>query len=272
MTIQEFIQTYREAFGEAAPLPIAFGYSNTPATEVDTDGIPVKSVPKAPIERVQSEACFNYAEREEARPKVKCIIGAISKVRDGESLTLCREIIKCGGAGLYTCFNPMPERVPMFVSQIEHYKLTPEMVKEYVARLDIQITEKRYLNFVRIDKVENLDEMDGVIFFATPDILAGLSSWAFYDNNAPDAVSTQFASGCSSLVTFAVKENREGGRRCFLGMLDPSARLLVPKTELTLTIPTCRFKEMLGTMKDSALFQRAFSVVKKRINGEIQKD
>ena len=61
------------------------------------------------------------------------------------------------------------------------------------------------------------------------------TSWAFYDNNAPDAVSTQFASGCSSLVTFAVKENREGGRRCFLGMLDPSARLLVPKNELTFT-------------------------------------
>ena len=247
MTIQEFIQTYREAFGEAAPLPITFGYSNTPATEVGADGIPVKSVPK-------------------------CIIGAISKVREGESLTLCRENVKCGGGGLYTCFNPMPERVPVFVSQIEHYKQTPEMVKGYVAGLDIQITEKRYLNFVRIDKVENLDEMDGIIFFATPDILAGLSSWAFYDNNAPDAVSTQFASGCSSLVTFAVRENREGGRRCFLGMLDPSARLLVPKNELTFTIPTCRFKEMLGTMKDSAIFQHAFSVVKKRINGEIQKD
>ena len=272
MTIQEFIHTYREAFGEAVPLPIAFGYSDTPPTEVDADGIPVKSVPKAPSKREQSQTCLHSAEREEARPKVKCIIGAISKVRDGESLTLCREIIKCGGAGLYTCFNPMPERVPMFVSQIEHYKQTPEMVKEYVARLDIQITEKRYLNFVRIDKVENLDEMDGIIFFATPDILAGLSSWAFYDNNAPDAVSTQFASGCSSLVTFAVRENREGGRRCFLGMLDPSARLLVPKNELTFTIPTCRFKEMLGTMNDSALFQHAFSVVKKRINGQIQKD
>ena len=55
-------------------------------------------------------------------------------------------------------------------------------------------------------------------------------------------------------------------------MLDPSARPLVPKNELTFVIPVCRFKEMLGTMRDSALFQHAFSIVKKRINGEIQKD
>ena len=101
-------------------------------------------------------------------------------------------------------------------------------------------------------------------------VLSGLCSWAFYDNNADDAVCARFASGCCGIVTFAVKENAEGGRRCFLGMFDPSARPLVPKDELTFTIPACRFKEMLNTMKQSALFQKAYSVVRKRINGEIQ--
>jgi len=239
MNINGFIQTYREAFGEAAPLPIAFGYSDTPLSEIG-------NVPR-------------------------CMIGAISKVRDGKSLTLCKENVKCGGGGLYTCFAPMPERVPVFVSQTEHYKKTPEMVKDYVKSLDIKLAEKEYLNFIRIDKIESLDNIEGILFFATPDILSGLTSWAFYDNNSPDAVSTQFGSGCSSIVSFAVKENRENGRRCFVGMLDPSARPLVPKNELTFVIPTCRFKEMFETMKDSALFQHAFSVVRKRINGEIQK-
>lgn len=103
-------------------------------------------------------------------------------------------------------------------------------------------------------------------------ILSGLTSWAFYDNNDTDAVSAPFGSGCSSIISFAVRENRTGGRRCFLGMLDPSARPRVPKNELTFVIPTCRFKEMLCTMRDSALFQHVFSIVKKRINGEIQKD
>lgn len=176
------------------------------------------------------------------------------------------------GGRLYTAFAPMPDRVPAFVSREEHYKQTPDQVKDYIDRLDIHITTKPYLNFVRMDGLATLDDVEGIIFFATPDILSGLCSWAFYDNDADDAVSTKFASGCCSIVTFAAKENRDGGRRCFLGMLDPSARPLVPRNELTFTVPLCRFREMMGTMEQSALFQKAYSVVRKRINGEIQKD
>lgn len=234
MDIKEFINRYQEAFGESAPLPIALGYSNIPAAEI-------KKVPK-------------------------CMIGAISKVRNGDSLTLCEENVICGGGGLYTAFREMPDRVPMFVSEIEHYKKSKQMVVDYVDSLDIHISEKPYLNFVRVDKLEDWSSAEAILFFATPDMLAGLCTWAFYDNNASDAVTTQFASGCAAVVTFAVNENRKNGKRCFLGMLDPSARPLVPANELTFTIPMSRFKEMLKTMNDSALFQKAFSIVKKRIN------
>ena len=234
MTIQEFIIKFREAFGDAAPLSVSLAYGATPAAEV-------KSVPK-------------------------CMIGAVSKVRHGDSLTLCADNVLCGGGGLYAAFRPMPERVPVFVSEVEHYKKTKEMVKDYVDSLGITLTDKPYLNFVRVDKLSSWDDAEAMIFFATPDILSGLCTWAFYDNNSPDAVTTQFASGCASIITFAVNENRINGRRCFLGMLDPSARPLVPENELTFTIPMSRFKEMLDTMNDSALYQKAFSVLKIRTN------
>lgn len=240
MTINEFLSLYKLAFGEDAPLPVAFGYSNTAVTDV-------KKIPR-------------------------CMIGVIRKVCDGGALTLSADNVLCGGGRLYTAFAPMPDRVPAFVSREEHYKQTPDQVKDYIDRLDIHITAKPYLNFVRMDGLATLDDVEGIIFFATPDILSGLCSWAFYDNDADDAVSTKFASGCCSIVTFAAKENRDGGRRCFIGMLDPSARPLVPRNELTFTVPLCRFREMMGTMEQSALFQKAYSVVRKRINGEIQKD
>ena len=238
MNIQEFIVKYREAFSENVPLPVAFGYSDKAVTEV-------RKIPR-------------------------CMIGAIRKVCDGEPLTLSADNVLCGGGGLYTVFTPMPDRVPAFVSETEHYKQTKEQVKEYIDRLGIRLSEKPYLNFVRMDHIDNLDEVEGILFFATPDVLSGLCSWAFYDNNDDDAVCTRFASGCCSIVTFAAKENAEGGRRCFIGMLDPSARPLVPKDELAFTIPACRFKEMMDTMGQSALFQKAYSIVRKRINGEIQ--
>ena len=72
-------------------------------------------------------------------------------------------------------------------------------------------------------------------------------------------------------MTFAVQENRKNGRSCFIGMLDPSARPLVPAHELTFVIPVHRFREMVQTMEHSALFRKAYSIVKKRINGETGK-
>ena len=184
-------------------------------------------------------------------------------------LTLTAESVQCGGGGLYTAFRPMPERVPLFVSETEHYKRTPEQVRDYVASLEIKPTDKPYLNFVSVDKLESWEGVEAVVFFATPDVLSGLCTWAFYDNDAENAVVTKFASGCAAVVAFATTENRKGGRSCFLGMFDPSARPLVPKNELTFAVPMSRFEEMLRTMPDSALYQRAFSVVKRRINGEI---
>jgi len=235
--IQTFLQKYREAFGNAVPLPVAFGYSHNPVAEV-------KRIPR-------------------------CMIGAIRKVCDGEPLTLSVDNVLCGGGSLYTAFAPMQDRIPAFVSETEHYKRTPEQVRRYIHNLDIQLAEKPYLNFISIDKLSSFDDVEGILFFASPDVLSGLCSWAFYDNDADDAVSVRFASGCCSIVTFAVNENRKNGRSCFVGMLDPSARPLVPADELTFVIPVSRFREMMRTMEDSALFRKAYSIVKKRINGEI---
>lgn len=234
MTVSEFVAKFREAFGDAAPLPIAIGYSNEPAAEI-------KRLPK-------------------------CLVGAISKVRGGEPLTLAEENVICGGGGLYTAFREMPERVPIFVSEVEHYKASKDMVLEYVQNLNIEITKRPYLNFVRVDKLQCWEDAEALLFFATPDILSGLATWSFYDNNAADAVTTQFGSGCAAIVTFAINENRSNGRRCFIGLLDPSARPLVAENELSFTVPMSRFREMLTTMDNSALFQKAYSTLRNRIN------
>lgn len=238
MTPQEFVLRFREAFGEAAPLPVAFWYGD----------VAVNAESRVP----------------------RCMIGAIRKVCEGNPLTLTAENVLCGGGGLYTAFRPMEERVPLFVSETEHYKQSPDQVRTYVESLEIELSDKPYLNFVSVDKLDSWEGVEAVVFFATPDILSGLCTWAFYDNDAEDAITTKFASGCAAIVTFATVENRKGGRRCFLGMFDPSARPLVPKNELSFVVPMSRFREMLYTMPNSALYQKAFSVVRRRINGEIK--
>jgi hypothetical protein len=234
MRIEEFIEDYREAFGCKAQLPLLFGYSDTPV---------------AATERIGG-----------------CFFKGLQAAREGHPVSLSAEVIGCGGGKLYTGFADMPEHVPGFVSLKEKYKQTPEMVVDYVNRLEMKRSTKPYLNFVRIDQADSWEGVEGVLFFATPDMLAGLCGWAFFDNNEPDAVVSQFGSGCSTVVSMTVVENAKQGHRCFMGLFDPSVRPWVGKDELSFTIPYCRFVTMLETMKDCFLFDsHAWEKVKQRL-------
>lgn len=234
MRTDTFIDNYREAFGELAPLPIIFRYDNTPVAET---------------------------------PKIGgCFFKGLQEVRDGRPISLNAETIGCGGGKFYTGFSPMPDRVPGFVSLQEKYKRSPEMVADFIRQADVRRTEKRYLNFIRIDGADRFDGMEGVLFFATPDMLSGLCAWAFYDNNDADAVTALFGSGCCSVVTNAVYENRRNGSRTFLGLFDPSVRPYVGEYELGFVIPRCRFTRMYETMRECCLSgTHAWKKVKERI-------
>lgn len=237
MNVKEFINAYREAFGEKAPLPVIFEYSDTPVA--DTEKIP------------------------------GCFVKALSLVRAGGNLSLNADVIGCGGGKFHTGFIPMPERIPRFVSLTERYKETPEMVMDFISKEDIRLSDKKYLNFRRIDAVDSFDGMEGLLFLATPDILSGLATWAYFDNNSDDAVSAIFTSGCGSIVTMAVRENRMKGNRCFLGLLDPSVRPYIPENELSFVIPRHRFEQMTHTMRRCCLFNTpAWQKIKARINNE----
>lgn len=238
MDAREFTAAFREAFGEAAALPLLFWYSERP----------VRAVPKV-------EGCF---------------FKALCEARAGEVVSLNATNIGCGGGKFYTGFAPMPPYVPEFVSQKEHYARTPEMVRTLVERLDLSEAPAAWLNFGRIDTPaagEAFDRAEGVLFFARPDVLSGLVSWALFDNDADDAVRAPFGSGCSATVSHAVRENRRGGRSVFLGLFDPSVRPWVDPEVLSLTVPMGRFREMCGTMRASCLFgTHAWSKVRDRIN------
>ena len=222
MELKEFIQSYREAFGDGTQLPLLFGYSDTPVAQTEKIG--------------------------------GCFFKGLQAAREGTPVALSAEVIGCGGGKLYTGFSDMPERVPNFVSLTEKYKRTPEMVADYVKGLEMPRSTKPYLNFVRADQAESLEDFAGVMFYATPDVLSGLCGWAFYDSNETDAVVARFGSGCSTVVSMTVVENARGGHRCFLGLFDPSVRLWVGKDELSFTVPMSRFTVMLGTMRECFLF------------------
>lgn len=90
MTPEEFVKAYTEAFGSNAQLPIAFGYSDEPLTD-----------PKEGL---------------------RCLMGLFPKVRKGDAVTLADKFLGCGGGMLYMGTGELQDRIPNFVSNIEHYQ------------------------------------------------------------------------------------------------------------------------------------------------------
>ena len=234
INVQDFIHAFKEAFTEAAELPLAFWY----------DGTPVAATPKLP----------------------GCMFKVIDQARRGEPVAFSADNIGCGGGRFYTGFSGRSPHIAQFVSLKEKYKQTPEMVTAYIDDLDVQLADKPYLNFLRIDKLETFDKMEGLLFFARPDVLCGLTAWAFYDNNDGGAVTTPWSAGCGSVITMAVGENRRGGQRTFIGLTDISVRPFVAPDELGFTIPRSRFLTMQHTLGQCCLFGApAWQKVKERL-------
>lgn len=238
MEVGKFIENYREAFGEKIELPLVFWYSDVPVSQT---------------------AKING-----------CLFKCMPEVRAGNLVSLNADNIGCGGGQFYTGFIEMPDRIPSFVSLKERYKQTPEMVSEFIKELGVPRASGNYLNFARIDKVASFDGLEGLLFLATPDALSGLTTWAYFDNNNQDCVSSIFSSGCSAVVTQAVLENRRNGKRTFLGFFDPSVRPYFEPDVLSFVIPMSRFREMYSTMRKSCLFDtHAWKKIRERMTNRV---
>lgn len=235
MQVDTFIKNFRNAFGEKALLPFAFWHSDTPISD-DTSKI---------------NGCF-FQE--------------FAKLSRGEAISLSADRIGCMGGKFYTGFAPMGEHIPTFVSCKEKYKQTPDLVLDFINKTGVPRTDKKYLNIAPVDKLDNFDGVTGIFFLATADMLSGLASWAFFDNNSDDAVTARFGSGCSSIFTEAVVENSRNGRRTFIGLFDPSVRRYMNPDVLSFTIPMSRFKEMYYTLPQCSLSGTpAWSRIKERL-------
>lgn len=231
----EFTTKYRASFGDCAPLPIAVIYSDTPMGDT-------KSVSG-------------------------CMFKRFHKAANGKTVSFSVDNFSCGGGKLYLGLGPTPKGVFNFVSSIEKYKLDQSTAKQSIDFIGASMSEKPYINFVRIDNLTSFDDIEGLIFFVSPDVLSGLFTWANYDSDDLNAVMSPWGSGCSTTVTSMVNENRLGGKHCFLGLFDVSARPYFRPEILSFAIPKSRFNEMYDTLDACCVSGApAWLKVKKRIN------
>jgi hypothetical protein len=113
--------------------------------------------------------------------------------------------------------------------------------------------------------LEASDDPAAVIFFAKPDVLAGIFTLANYDEIEQHGVIAPFGAGCSSIVMYPYLERDSQRPRAVLGMFDVSARPFVPKEMLTLAVPMHKFDRMIDNMEESFLVTASWEKVRKRI-------
>jgi len=204
----------------------------------------------------------------------RCLIGALSPVREGRPLCLDAESIACPGGKRYLGFREglrpdfeyflsfgIPGRV-----KGERHRKSPELVREVLRHWPAFRAPARFIVFKRWDLLKELDDPEVVIFFAQPDVLSGLFTLANFDESEPNEVFAPSGAGCSSIVPYPYLERGSSRPRCVLGMFDITARPFVPEDVLTFSVPMEKFVGMVENMDESFLTTDTWRAVQKRIH------
>lgn len=239
----QFISLWKKYFKDAE-LPITFDYTTG-------DG----GAERAPFSKGRS-----------------CLICELAKVRKGRSVYYNIESLSCTGAKRYLGYtDKMRPGFEYFLScgneeiEGERYLRTPELVNEFIKnQVKLPINGKNIV-FKRWDKLTETDSPDAVIFFAKPDVLAGLFTLANFDQSEPNGAICPFGAGCGSIIHYPYLESLTERQRAVIGMFDPSARPCVPENVLTFAIPAKRFEKMIGYMEETFLVTDTWKNLMKRI-------
>ncbi len=240
-----------ERFFPGAELPLAFFYADDPG---DAEPSPVTE-------------------------EFRCLAGALNPVRAGRSRCFDGDRIGCFGGKRYAGFaHEIMPGFEYFLSygipgrlEGERYKKSPELVLELLKTAPAFSAPARWLIFKRWDRLNANDSPEAAVFFAPPDVLAGLFSLANFDEAGSGGVYTPFGAGCGGFLLYPLLENRAERPRCVLGLFDPSARACLPGDVLSFAAPWRKFVTMVGNMEDSFLITRSWDVIRKRIQREGKK-
>ncbi|HEY3342215.1 MAG TPA: DUF169 domain-containing protein [Anaerolineae bacterium] len=202
-----------------------------------------------------------------------CLIGKLNAVREGQLLVYHAKSSGCMGGRRFTGFSPrLRPNFEYFLScgipgqlEGERYKKSPELVAQLQTDHPPFAAPGRNLVFKRWDMLTAEDEPQMAVFFAPPDVLAGLFTLANYDVASTQGVIAPMGSGCATIVSYPLEEMASPQPRCVLGMFDVSARPSLQSGLLTFAVPMRRLAEMVSYMDESFLMTPAWLSVRDRI-------
>lgn len=204
-----------------------------------------------------------------------CMIGLLQNARKkGETVYFDKEHFGCPGGGYYMGFlESARPNIEYFLScgipgqmEGERYIRTPEKAREYFGRMKPRRAPAFYCVFKPIEKFQDDEKPEVVAFFVPPDTLSGLFTLTNYTLEILDGVNAPFGSGCSTILTYPLKEAEKEQPHAILGMFDVSARPMVEREILTLAMPYSIFLKLLENVSGSFLETGSWKKVLQRIS------
>jgi hypothetical protein len=202
-----------------------------------------------------------------------CFIAQLARVRKGITLSFDAQAVGCPGGRRYAGFSQeLRPGFEYFLScgvpdemEGERYKKTPELVLQVMKKWPQMHAPAKYIVFKRWDQLEPSDEPEVAIFFAQPDVLAGLFTLANFDRSDSDGVICPMSSGCAAVIQNPYLEKDRESPRAIIGMFDPSARPSIKSNQITFALPMNRLAAMVRDIPESFLTTYSWSTVQKRI-------
>ena len=203
-----------------------------------------------------------------------CIIGHIWWARKKKTAAYFEpQRVGCmGGAFSLGFVKPQCETIIHYVSsgipgvmEGECYIGSPDSLREIFERLDPRPAPARFCVFKPLSLFAPGEKPEAVIFFARPEVLAGLHQLAAFVTDDPEAVASPWGAGCYGLTSWPFHYLGQGLNKAVLGGWDPSARKYYKTDELSFTVPLGMFEEMLKKWPQSFLSKETWQLCKKKI-------
>jgi uncharacterized protein (DUF169 family) len=203
-----------------------------------------------------------------------CMIGLLQNARKKEETVFFdKDHFGCPGGAYWTGLREsIRPDMEYFLScgipgemEGERYIRTPELARKFIAIRRPRPAPAPYCVFKPVEKFQGDEKPEVVVFFVPPDILSGLFTLTGYALESMEAVSAPFGSGCSTILTYPLKEAEKAEPHAILGMFDVSARPMVENGILTLAMPYPIFLRLLENVKGSFLETESWKKVLQRI-------
>jgi uncharacterized protein (DUF169 family) len=215
-------------------------------------------------------------DMQEVFKNFSCVIGNIWKARKKHTAAyISAEEYGCPGGSFYcSMMKPNLRFIEHYVTtgfegtpiHGERYLPSPEVMRKFLAEVNPREAPGKYCIFKPLSAFAATEEPEFVIFFARPEVLAGLFTHTAFTTGEVDCVATPFGAGCTNIIGWPLHYQEQGVEKAVLGGFDPSARKYMKPDELTFTVPLPLYEKMLAALPESMFnVDGAWGSVRKKV-------